>query len=85
MSFENSTRSLSSRDKTLLFVDDYPNWVDIIQHFSLNAKPNVSLVLSARSAVHDVMIDSICQIVGKGDIREYTADLLTEDDLGMDK
>ena len=80
--FRELDQILSSRDKTLLFVDDYPNWIDIIQHFSLNAKPNVSLVLSARSAVHDVMIDSICQIVGKGEIREYTADLLTEDDLG---
>ena len=80
--FRELDQILSSRDKTLLFVDDYPDWTDIIEYYSLNAKPNVSMVLSARSAVHDVMIDSICRIVNKGDIREYSMDLLTEDDLG---
>ena len=80
--FRELDQILNSRDKTLLFIDDYPDWIDIIEHFSLNAKSNTALVLSARSAVHDVMVDNISQIVGRSDILECSADLLTEDDLG---
>ena len=80
--FRELDQVLNSKDKTLLFIDDYPDWIDIIGYFSLNAKSNTSLVLSARSAVHDLMIDNLCQIVGRRDILEYSADLLTDDDLG---
>ena len=73
---------LNSKDKTLLCIDDYPDWLDIIERFTLNAKSNTALVLSARSAVHDVMVDNVSQLVGRGDILEWSADLLTDHDLG---
>ena len=72
---------LNSKDKTILCIDDYPDWMDIIEHFSLNAGANASLVLSARTAVHDVMIDRLTKAVGKESIFEYPADLLTPRDL----
>ena len=72
---------LNSTYKTLVIIDNYPDWVDVINHFSLNAKDNSSLVLSARSAVHDVMIDNLSRILGRADIPEYSADLLTTNEL----
>ena len=78
--FRELDQILNSGDKALVFIDDYPDWMDIIEHFSLNAKSNTSLVLSARSAVHDLMIDNLCKLVGP-DIIEYSADLLTDEEL----
>lgn len=72
---------LNSTENTLLFVDDYPNWMDVIERFGLVAKPNTALILSARSAVHDVMIDSLSRLVGKNHILECPIDLLTPGDL----
>ena len=68
---------LNSTQKNLVIIDNYPDWTDVINHFSLNARDNSSLVLSARSAVHDVMIDNISRLLGREDIPEYSADLLT--------
>ena len=56
--------------------------MDIIQHFGLHAKSNTYLVLSARSAVHDVMIDNLCQLLGQTNILDYPIDLLNDEDLG---
>ena len=79
--FRELDQVLKSTDKTLLFIDDYPDWMDVIERFGLIAKTNTSLVLSARSAVHDVMIDNLSKLVGQGNILEYPIDLLTAGDL----
>ena len=72
---------IASKAKTLLFIEDYPDWIDIIEHFSLNANSNVSLVLSARNAIHDVVIDRVCHALGRTNIPEFSTDLLTQRDL----
>ena len=80
--FRELDQVLRSRDKTILFIDDYPDWLDVIERFGHNAKANHALVVSARSAVHDVVIDSLCEKLGVGSIPEYSADLLTYDEIG---
>ena len=72
---------LRSDDKIILFIDNYPDWMDVIEYFSLNAQPNHALVISARNAVHDVMIDRVCQLIGRDDILEYPSDSLCDMDL----
>ena len=72
---------LKSSEKTLLFIDDYQNWMDVIERFGLVANANTSLVLSARSAVHDVLVDDLSQLIGQGSILEVPIDMLASDDL----
>ena len=72
---------IASRVKTLLFIEDYPDWIDAIERYSLNANSNISLVLAARNSIHDVMIDRVCQVLARTDIPEFSADLLTQRDL----
>ena len=72
---------LKSPERTLLFIDDYQNWMDVIERFGLVAKANTSLVLSARSAVHDVFVDDLSQLIGQGSILEFPIDLLIAEDL----
>ena len=79
--FRELDQIISSTTKTLLFIEDYPDWIDIIEHFSLNANSNVSLVLSARNAIHDVMIDRVSHALGQTNIPEFSVDLLTQRDL----
>ena len=80
--FRELDQIVTSAVKTLLFVEEYPDWIDVIEHFSLNANSNISLVLSARNPVHDVMIDRVCQVLGRTDIPEFSTDLLTRQELG---
>ena len=56
---------LQSDAKVILFIDNYPDWMDVIQTYSLNAQPHHALVISARNAVHDVMIDRVCKLVDR--------------------
>ena len=79
--FHELDQILHSDEHTLLFIDDYPDWMDVIGRFGLVAKTNTSLILSARSAVHDVMIDNLTELVGSSNIREISMDLLTRNDL----
>ena len=79
--FRELDQVLTSKDKSILFIDDYPDWIDVIERFGLIAKPNTALVLSARSAVHDVLVDDLSHMVGQNRILEYTVDLLTNEDL----
>ena len=72
---------LNSPSKTLVIIDNYPDWIDVINHYSLNAKDNSSLLLSARNAVNDTMIDTLSRILGRIDIPEYSADRLTSGEL----
>ena len=55
--------------------------MDVVRQFSLSANSNVSLVLSARSAIHDVLADRLFTILGQDSVPEYSTDRLTDDDI----
>ena len=79
--FRELDQIFTSRTKTLLFIEEYPDWIDVIEHFGLNADSNVSLVLSARNAVNDIVIDRVSQVLGTDNIPEISVDLLTQPEL----
>ena len=79
--FKELDQVLKSNRKTILFIDNYPDWMDVLEHFAMNAGSNCSLVLAARSAVHDVLVDRLRDIVGGDSILEYNVDLLNHNDL----
>ena len=70
-----------SSPKPFIFIEDYPDWLELIRYFSSNAPSRAALVLSARNSVHDVMIDALSEIFPKEDISEFSADQLTDEDI----
>ena len=72
---------LGTDSKALIFIDDYPSWLDEIRHFAHHSGPNHFLALSARNAVNELMIDNLAEMLGTHNIREYPLDLLDPDDL----
>ena len=79
--FRELDQILASTKKTILIVEEYSEWLDIVEYFSLNAKANSSLILTARNPIHDILIDDVCQIMGTSNIPEVSVDLLTDADL----
>ena len=79
--FRELDQIFTSTEKTILMIEEYSDWLDVVEYFSLNANSNISLILSARNPVHDIMIDDVCQIMGTSNIPEISVDLLTENDL----
>ncbi len=67
--------------KILLVIDDYPTWLDVIEYVGTNAKPETALLFSARSAIHDLMIDRVCALLDRRTVAEISVDHLSEDDL----
>ncbi len=72
---------LRSRNKVLLIIDDYPAWLDVLEHVGVHGKPDTRLLLSARSSVHDVMIDRACTLLERPDVVELSLDRLAAEDL----
>jgi hypothetical protein len=50
------------QQKTLTTIENYNNWLDEIKLFRLNASANAVLILTARNAINDVVIDSLTDI-----------------------
>lgn len=67
--------------KILLTIEEYQNWTDEIRIFCTNASENAVLVLTARNAVHDVMIDDLYSSTGADNITETNIDLLDEEEI----
>ena len=72
---------LGTDSKALIVIDDYPGWLDVAQHFAHYSGPNHFLALSARNAVHELMIDNLYEILGTQNVIEYPLDSLDSRDL----
>jgi hypothetical protein len=68
-------------NETIIIVEDYPNWLDVIEYFSIHASKKFHLLLSGRSGVHDVMIDQLYNIVQTDSIPEITVDHFKQHEL----
>lgn len=53
------------QDKTLTIIEEYYNWLDEIRLFRLNASPSAVLVVTARNAINDVVIDDLAEVSGE--------------------
>jgi SIR2-like domain len=74
-------RLLKDATPLLLVLDGYPDWFDAIDYFARHAPDNASLLLTARTPVHDVLVDRLADSLGVKEVTEISADLLTSDDL----
>ncbi len=72
---------LTASAKTLLVVDDYPNWLDTIEFLSVHANSQSAFVLAARSSANDVMIDRVCEKLGVSSVPEIPVDRLTDTEI----
>lgn len=62
--------------KVLVTIDGYQDWMDEIRTFCLNASDRAVLILSARSGIHDVLIDDLTDLTGVPYLPEIRLDKL---------
>ena len=67
--------------KTLLIIDDYAKWLDAVKYLGMHRSTQVSLLLAARTSIHDVLIDNLIDVFGHHNIPELALDHMTYDDL----
>lgn len=67
-----------SGQKVLVTIEEYQNWLNEVRLFCVNAGNQASLVLTARNAVHDVLIDDLIEMVGDKPIAEMNIDTLSD-------
>ena len=67
--------------KTIIVIEDYPDWLEEIKFLSMNANDKVSLVLTARTSPHDVMIPRLLSALGREDIHTLSLDQLTREEI----
>jgi hypothetical protein len=65
----------SSR-KTLLMIEQYADWLDVIAFIGKNAPAHCVLALSARSSTHDLLVDRIGELLKPGTLVEIPVDKL---------
>ncbi len=68
----------SSGEKVIVIMEEYHNWLDEIRVFRTNASDQAVLVLTARNAIHDVLIDDLATISGVDEVSEVPVDVLDE-------
>jgi hypothetical protein len=61
---------------TLLIIEQYQDWLGTIDFISKNAPPSCVLALSARTAVHDIVVDRLASILRPGKVVEIPANTL---------
>ncbi len=71
----------TSGEKVLITIEEYQNRLDQIRLFSTVACAQANLVLTARNAVHDVIIDELEEIVGPMSILEIHVDTLRDSEI----
>ncbi len=71
----------SSGEKVIVIIEEYQNWLDEIRVFRTNASDQAVLVLTARNAVHDVLIDDLTTIAGVDEVSEVPVDVLDEQEI----
>jgi len=74
-------RVASLSGKILLTVDNYVDWLDEIRLFTQRSSDQARLVVSARTALHDVVVSDLCEAVGVESVLEFSADTLTSDEV----
>jgi len=72
---------LAREEKQIIVLDEYPDWLDVIEYLSVNAPDTCALVASARTAVHDVMVDDLVKMFPHGRFSEIPGDTLDDRDI----
>lgn len=66
------------KEKTIVTIEEYQNWLKEIRTFRTNAGPDSVLILTARNVVHDVVFDDLALILKKVRVHELNIDTLDD-------
>jgi hypothetical protein len=78
---EELQNALIGSGKKVFFIDNYVEWLDVVKIFGAHCSEDFTLVVSARSASNDVLIDRLAEDLEVQDICEIPIDELTPDDI----
>jgi len=73
--------ALKSHDRTIFIVDNYPEWLDSLKFVAPHLGEKTTLVLSARTSAHDVLVDRFSEILRIKDLSEIPIDVLSDEEL----
>jgi hypothetical protein len=79
--YEELEQAFSTATKKIFVIDNYPDWLDALRFFGTHAPQKSSLVLSARTAAHDVLVDRAVELLRTGNLGEIEIDRLGPDEL----
>jgi hypothetical protein len=74
-------RLLKEIKPLLLVIDGYPDALDLIDYFARHAPDTDALLLTARTPVHDVLVDRLPELLGVKEVTDIDVDLLSTPDL----
>lgn len=69
--------ALKSSPRQLFLVDNYPDWLDALKLYAMLAGTTSSLVLTARTSSHDVLVDRLAEIIHVTELPEIPVDHLS--------
>jgi hypothetical protein len=78
---EELQNALLGSGKKVFFIDNYVEWLDVLATFGSHRSEEFVLVMSARSAAHDVLVDRVADDLGIPEIIEIPLDTLALSDL----
>lgn len=70
--------SLLGSTRPVFFIDNYVEWLDVLPMFGAHQSEQFTLVVSARSSSHDLLIDRLVKEVGSDDLFEIGIDRISE-------
>ena len=71
----------SPEQKTLLMIENYPDWLDEMAFIVSRRNDNLFMVLTARTSPHDVLVDRLETILTAQEVPEVSVDSLTQPDI----
>lgn len=80
--YEELDQALQGSQKKLFVVDGYPDWLDVLQTYASRANSQSTIVLSARTSVHDLLIDRLAETLRAPNMKEIAVDVLSSAELG---
>lgn len=67
----------SLKEKSVLFIEDYSDWFNVIEYINLNSSRSLSLVLTARTSPHDIILPRLLTSLSSDSIPEISVNFLT--------
>jgi hypothetical protein len=72
---------LEKEGHTVIFVDNYTEWLDVLDAFRGRVGKDLTLVMSARTAAHEALFDRVSDAVGWRDSTEFNLDEMDDNEL----
>lgn len=68
---------LKTDERVVIVFEDYSSWFDAIEFVTQRASDQVTLILTARTAIHEVNVDRLASAMNVDSIPEFSVDVLT--------